>query len=182
MKKETDKLQLKPVPVFRQEELTLFEYIEKIEKYCIYIHNEIKDFGFEILDAKVFYMYLCRMSYEPQYRVLRTINMKKVFYKETENAMWSAEDVAELFSIIEDLKDYIKSLNQQTYERLHIRAIAEAYYMDGLSTREITETLIKLKLLPEYNAKNNPIDHERTIARWVKTFKDYDVLVKPKKH
>ena len=182
MKKETDKLQLKAVPIFKAEETTLFEYIKKIEIYCIYIHNEIKDFGFEIVDSKLFYRYLCRMSYEPQYRVLRHINMRKIHYREIKNGIWDAEDVAELFSIIEDLKSYLKSLNQKTYKSLHIRAIAEAYYMDGLSTKEITESLIKLKLLPEFDDKNNPIDHLRTITRWVKDFKNHDVLVKPKEH
>lgn len=173
--KLTDRIKLDKVPVFNSKDSTLEDYIKEINSYCVYFHNETKDFGFAITDLKEFFRFLVRNSSEPQYSLLRLIAYSK------EQGMPS-ETVAEFFSLVEDLKEWQNKLIQVTHEKLVIRAVAESYYMDGLSTRQITETLIKLNILPEYNDKNNPIDHERTIARWVKSFKNHDVIVKPKKH
>lgn len=173
--KLTDKTNLDAVPVFDSLKSTLDEYIGDIYSYCIHFHNETKDFGFEVADSKEFFRYLVRMSSEPQYKVLRHIT----YFKKDG---FSPTAVADLFSMIEDLKEWRSRLIQVTRQDLSIRAIAEAYHMDGLSTREITETLIKLGLLEEYNEENNPIDHHRKIRRWVKQFKNHDVIVKPKSH
>lgn len=173
--KLTDRIKLDKVPVFDSLESTLEKYIEEIFSYCVYFHNESKDFGFEMGDSKEFFRYLVRNSSEPQYSLIRLIT----YHKELPI---TPETVADLFSFVEDLKEWRSRLIQITRQELSIRAIAEAYYMDGLSTREITDTLIKLGLLEEYNEENNPIDHHRKIRRWVKQFKKHDVIVKPKKH
>ena len=84
--------------------------------------------------------------------------------------------------MIEDLKTHVKSLNQLTYKNINIRAIAESYYFDGLEGKDIVKTLIKLKILEEYNEQNSPIDHLRTINRWIKDFKKYDVIRESNKY
>ena len=182
MKNENEKLKLPPVPLFRVEEIELFQYIDDIYKYCFNVHQETKDFGFSITDSSKFFLFLCRNSSEPQYRLMRSIKMKTLFYEDNGDGLWSAEDIAEFFSMIEDLKTHVKSLNQLTYKSINIRAIAEAYYFDGLEGKDIVKTLIKLKILEEYNEQNNPIDHLRTINRWIKDFKKHDVIRESNKH
>ena len=182
MKNENERLKLPPVPLFKVEEIELFEYIDAIYKYSFKVHEETKDFGFSITDSGNFFLYLCRNSSEPQYKLMRTIKMKTLFYEDKGDGLWSAEDVAEFFAMIEDLKDHVKSLNQLTYKDINIRAIAEAYYSDGLEGKDIVKTLIKLKILEEYNEQNSPIDHLRTINRWIKDFKKYDVIRESNKY
>ncbi|MDA8935578.1 hypothetical protein N9H32_02450, partial [Gammaproteobacteria bacterium] len=90
----------------------------------------------------------------------------------------SGHNVAEVFSMIEELKSYINSLKQTTYKDFRIRAIAEAYYMDGLSIKEIVEILISLKVLSRENEEMDDLtdSHFKKVSRFVQDFKKHDVI------
>ena len=183
MKKETDRLQIGKVPVYKFIEQTLEEYLKDIFSYCAKLHNETKDFGFEHQEAKMFWQYMLKHSSEPQYRLVFGIFLaehNKEEEGETLNDI-SGGSLALILSEIEELRSYVARLKQMTYRDLHIRSIAEFYYMDGLSVREVVNILMSTKLLPEYDEEDVNFDHELTnnhikrITNYFKGFKNYDL-------
>ena len=94
-----------------------------------------------------------------------------------------ADSVGEIFSLVEVLKSYINKLKQITYKDFKIRAIAESYYMDGLSIKEIVEILISLKVLSREDEKLDDLtdSHFKKVSRFVQDFKKHDVFVADKK-
>ena len=184
MIKQTDKLDIEKVPLYDANKQPIGEYLNDLYGYCARFHNEVKDFGFSTEDAKDFFMYMCKNSNEPQYVILRRIAFAQNKLKE-EGDSHSAQTISEVFSELERLKTYVKSLKQVTYQDLWLRSVAEYYHMDGLSINEIVDTLIALKLLDEYG-KVVDIDkapdsflekHRKKIYRWVVQFKDFEVIV-----
>ena len=184
MIKQTDKLDIEKVPLYDARKQSIEEYLGDLYGYCVRFHNEVKDFGFSTEDAKDFFMYMCKNSNEPQYVILRRITFAQRFLKE-EGDSHSADTISKVFSELERLKTYVKSLKQKTYQDLWLRSVAEYYHMDGLSINEIVDTLIALKLLDEYG-KVVDIDkapdsflekHRKKIYRWVVQFKDFEVIV-----
>ena len=183
MKKETDRFQIEEVPVFKASKQTIDEYLDEIISYCIYFHNETKQFeSFVSEDAKEFYRYMLRNSWEPQYRLILNITIARNI-EEEEGGELDGNTISDVFSDLEELKTYVKSLKAKTYKEIRIRSIAEYYYMDGLSVREVVKTLIAIKLLPEYGdpdatppQKELTDSHIRTISRYFKSFKDFDVI------
>ena len=183
MSKQTDLLVIEPVPLYDETKQQIGEYLNDLISYCASFHNEVKDFGFSTEDAKDFFMYMCKNSNEPQYVILRRIAFAQNFLKE-EGDSHSARTISDVFSELERLKTYIKSLQQKTYQDLWLRSVAEYYYMDGLSVNEIVDTLIALKLLDEYGkvvdinkAQESLLEnHRRRVHRYVAQFKDFDVI------
>ena len=183
MKKETDRLQIGKVPVYKFLDQTIEEYLKDVRSYCVELHNETKDFGFEHQEAKMFWQYMLKHSSEPQYRLVFGIFLaehNKEEEGETLNDI-SGGSLALILSEIEDLKSYVTRLKQMTYRDLHIRSIAEFYYMDGLSVREVVNILMSTKLLPEYDEEDVNFDHELTnnhikrITNYFKGFKNYEL-------
>ena len=183
MKKETDRLQIEKVPVYKSLEQTIEEYLEDIRSYCVRLHNETKDFGFEHQEAKMFWQYMMRFSSEPQYLLSFRIVLEEHNREEEGETLNDMEgtSLAEFFSEIEELRSYVTRLKQMTYKDLHIRSIAEFYYMDGLTVREVVRILISTKLLPEYDEEDVNFDNELTnnhikrISNYFKGFKNYDL-------
>lgn len=174
MKNENERLKLPPVPLFNANEQSLSDYLKELQTYCINVHNETKEFGFSITDSRAFFMFCMRKSEEPQYVILRKLIMDPMIKESIGmDKDIDVNDVSQIFSDIELLKKHVKGLNQLTYKRLNIKAIAQAYHMDGLSVNEIVKTLLKLKIIDEFNKDASPIDHHRTIRRYVEEFKDF---------
>ena len=181
-KKKADLLQIDKVPLYDANKQVIGEYLHDLYGYCVLLHNEVKDFGFSKEDAKDFFMYMCKNSNEPQYVILRRITIAQSFLKE-EGDSHSADTISEVFSELERLKTYVNSLKQLTYRDLQIRAIAEHYYMNGLSVKEVVKTLMstKTKILLEYDEEDVDLVYEKTnantkrIERYFKSFKNYDV-------
>ena len=149
MTKQTDLLVIEPVPLYDATKQQIDEYLNDLSRYCAAFHNEVKDFGFSTEDAKDFFRYMCKNSNEPQYVIFREIIIAQSFLEEEGDSL-SADTISKVFSELERLKTYVKSVKQKTYQDLWLRAVAEYYYMDGLSVNEIVDTLIALKLLDEY--------------------------------
>ena len=141
MLKDNERLQVEPVPVFNAEETDLTAYLKNVFFYCVELHNDIKDFGFNDQEARTFFQYMVRNSSEPQYKLIRQIKFAEALIEEKGGNLSdiSGHSVAEVFSMIEELKSYINKLKQTTYKDFRIRAIAEAYYMDGLAIKEIVD-------------------------------------------
>jgi len=183
MKKETDRLQIGKVPVYKFLDQTIEEYLKDIRSYCVDLHNETKDFGFEQQEAKMFWQYMLKHSSEPQYLLFFRIVLEEHNREEAGESLndMSGSSLAPILSEIEDLKAYVTRLKQMTYRDLHIRSIAEFYYMDGLSVIEVVNILMSTKLLPEYDKEDVNFDHELTnnhikrITRYFKGFKNYDL-------
>jgi len=178
MLKDNERLQVEPVPVFNADEMVLSDYIQQLFMYCVELHNDIKDFGFNDKEGRTFYQYMVRNSYEPQYRIIRAI----MYYKHLD-IKDGADSVGEIFSLVEVLKSYINKLKQTTYKDFKIRAIAESYYMDGLSIKEIVEILISLKVLSRENEEMDDLtdSHFKKVSRFVQDFKKHDVIQSDKK-
>jgi hypothetical protein len=174
MKNENERLKLPPVPLFNARKISLDDYLKELKSYCIDVHNETKEFGFSITDSRAFFLFCMRQSSEPQYTLLRALIMKPSIKK---GMGWDEEfnvsEVSEIFSDLELLKTHVKGLNQLTYKELNVKAIAEAYHMDGLSVKEIVDTMLKLQIIDEFNEHASPIDHARKIRRYVEQFKDW---------
>jgi len=183
MKKQTDLLQIDKVPVLNTDKQTLDEYLTEISRYCFKLHIEVKDFGFSVEDSREFWQFMIKNSSEPQYLLMVYIFANKKLLEEEGKDLndISGQALAELLSKIQDLKTYLNSLKQMTYRDLQIRAIAEYYYMDGLSVIEVVKTLMLTKILPEYDEEDIDLVHEKTnaniirIKRYFKSFKNYDV-------
>ena len=183
-KKKADLLQIEKVPVLNTDKQTLDEYLKEISSYCYKLHIEIKDFGFSVEDSREFWGYMIKNSSEPQYLLMLYIfaNKKELEAKGKNLNDISGEALAGLLTKIEDLKTYINSLKQMTYRDLQIRSIAEYYYMDGLSVKEVVTTLMGTKILPAYAVEDVNFDKELTnahikrISRYFKSFKDFDVI------
>tara|TARA_B110000879_G_scaffold139446_1_gene181701 strand:+ start:352 stop:918 length:567 start_codon:yes stop_codon:yes gene_type:complete len=183
MTKQTDLLVIEPVPLYDATKQQIDEYLNDLISYCAAFHNEVKDFGFSTEDAKDFFRYMCKNSNEPQYVIFREITIAQSFLKEEGDSL-SADTISKVFSELERLKTYVKSVKQKTYQDLWLRAVAEYYYMDGLSVNEIVDTLIALKLLDEYGkvvdidkAQESLLEnHRRRVHRYVAQFKDFDVI------
>jgi len=179
-KKKADLLQIDKVPLYDANKQVIGEYLHDLYGYCVLLHNEVKDFGFSKEDAKDFFMYMCKNSNEPQYVILRRITIAQSFLKE-EGDSHSADTISEVFSELERLKTYVNSLKQLTYRDLQIRAIAEHYYMNGLSVKEVVKTLMSTKILLKYDEWDVDFKYEKTeantkrIERYFKSFKNYDV-------
>ena len=174
MKNENERLKLPPVPIFNANKISLSDYLKELKSYCINVHNETKEFGFSITDSRAFFLFCMRQSSEPQYTLLRALTLKPMIKEEMgSDEEFNVSEVSEIFSDIELLKTHVKGLNQLTYKRLNIKAIAEAYHMDGLSVKEIVATMLKLQIIDEFNEDASPIDHHRTIRRYVEEFKDW---------
>ena len=179
MKKDNERLQVKKVPIFNAEKTDLSEYLKDMFIYCVELHNEIKDFGFNNEEAKTFFQYMVRNSSEIQYKVIRKIKFTEALLEDGKDLNdLAGTDVSEIFSLIEELKTYLNSLKQITYKNLRIRAISEAYYMDGLSIKDIVKTLMDAKILNHDDEDH----HFRKISRFVEEFKEHDVIVKPSTH
>ena len=185
MLNDNERLQVEPVPVFNAEETDLKAYLKNVFFYCVELHNDIKDFGFNDQEARTFFQYMVRNSSEPQYRLIRQIKFAEALIEEKGGNLSdiSGHDVAEVFSMIEELKSYINKLKQTTYKDFRIRAIAEAYYMDGLSIKEIVEILISLKVLSRENEEMDDLtdSHFKKVSRFVQDFKKHDVIQSDKK-
>lgn len=184
MNKETDRLQIEEVPVFKAREQTIEEYLNDISGYCVRLHNETKDFGFEQQEAKIFWQYMLKFSSEPQYLLFFSISLHKTVQEEEGETLNDIDgsSLAEFVSEIEELRSYVKKLKQMTYKDLHIRSVAEAYYMDGLSVKEVVNILIQLKLLPDDPYPDViPRDleltnkHRKRIRRYFQGFKNYEL-------
>ena len=180
MHKDNERVKIEPFPIFNSEDTELSFYLRKVFFYCVELHNDIKDFGFNDKEAKIFFQYMYRNSYEPQYRLIRHIKFYEHIMQEKRGNLDEASGkfVAETFSLIEELKSYLSRLKQTKYKDLRIRAIAEAYYMDGLAIKEIVEILISIEVLPREDEKldNLTDSHFKKISRFVKDFKKYDVI------
>ena len=68
-----------------------------------------------------------------------------------------------------------------TYQAIGIRALVEVYWSGGLSVREITDKLIEIKVVAEYDpTKDKPEDyplyenHLKNVRRYVESLKDFD--------
>ena len=174
MKNENERLKLPPVPIFNANKISLSDYLKELNTYCLDIHNETKEFGFSITESRAFFMFCMRKSEEPQYVLLRKLMLDPIIKKSLGvDKEIDVKDVSQIFSDIELLKTHVKRLNQLTYKRLNIKVIAQAYHMDGLSVDEIVKTLLELKIIDEFNKDASPIDHHRTIRRYVEEFKDF---------
>ena len=184
--KKADLLQIDKVPVLNTDKQTLEEYLMEIMGYCYTLHDQIKEHGFSKENAQEFWYFMMKNSSEPQYLLMVYIFTEKKIQEQKGKTLndISGEELAGLLTRIEDLRSYVNSLKQLTYRDLQIRAIAEHYYMNGLSVKEVVKTLMstKTKILLEYDEEDVDLVYEKTnantkrIERYFKSFKNYDVL------
>ena len=59
MLKDNERLQVEPVPVFNADEMVLSDYIQQLFMYCVELHNDIKDFGFNDKTSKSLNFLIC---------------------------------------------------------------------------------------------------------------------------
>ena len=80
---------------------------------------------------------MMKNSSEPQYLLLIYIFANKKIQEQKGKTLndISGEDLAGLLTRIEDLRSYVNSLKQLTYRDVQVRAVAEYYYMKGLSVK-----------------------------------------------
>ena len=180
MTKATDKVKIDPIPAYKEQYQPIGEYLIEIQRYCLTFHNQVKDVYFKTEEeARNFWGYMIHNSSEPQYRILRQIAFTESVLKEEGMHLNDAneETVAQIFSILEDLKSYRKNLTSMTYQGIGLKAIVEVYWSGGLSVKEIVSQLIEIKVLAEYDDDNNPEyeKHQDNIRKHVESLKDFDV-------
>jgi len=183
----TDRVKLEEVPIYKEPEQSLEQYLRSLFGYCVRLHNIVKQYEYLGLPrerAVELFTYLTKNSNEPQYCLMRQITMNRRLLEEKGGTLRDASGlaIAGIFSEVERLKFYVKSTKAKTYEDLLIKTLAEHYYMDGLTVNEIADELVTSEFLDEYSKdeKKEPLleNHRRRIARYVSTFKDFDVIVK----
>ena len=182
-KKKADLLQIDKVPVLNTNKQTLDEYLIEIMGYCYMLHDQIKEHGFSKKNPKEFLWFMMKNSSEPQYLLMVYIfsNKKELEQKGKTLNDISGESLAGLLTKIEDLRSYVNSAKQLTYRDVQVRAIAEYYYMKGLSVKEVVKTLMSTKILLKYDEWDVDFKYEKTeantkkIQRYYKSFKNYEV-------
>jgi len=181
----TDRVKLEEVPIYKEPEQSLDQYLRSLFGYCVRLHNHVKDYeylGFSREDAVELFTYLTKNSNEPQYSLMRQITMNRVLLEEKGGTLSDASGlvIAGVFSEVERLRFHVKSIKAKTYQDLLIKAMAEYHYMDGLTVNEITDELITSEFMDEYSKdekKESLLEnHRRRIARYVSSFKDFDVI------
>ena len=183
MSKPTDIVKIDPVPNY-DDQKGIAEYLKDLNGYCLTFHNQVKYVYFDSEEeGRRFWHYMIQNSSEPQYAIIRQIAFTKQLLKEAGKDLHSAsgEVVAQIFALIDDLKKYHTSLTSITYQAIGIRAIVEVYWSGGLSVKEITDKLIEIKVVAEYDpTKDKPEDyplyenHLKNVRRYVESLKDFD--------
>lgn len=172
--KPTDRLKIDPIPVFDADVQTFAEFKEVLRSYLIHFHDVAKSVHFHNEgEAKAFFMFMCKNSFEPQYRLI----MKIAIADATNESNLSSDTVSSIFSLLKKLDTHRNTLVQTTYQQAGIRATVEACYSLGWSAGKTVDYLIKKKVLAEYNEKNEPNrdSHLTTTNRYYKAFKSFDV-------
>ena len=172
--KPTDRLKIDAIPVFDADVQTFAEFKEVLRSYLIYFHDVAKDIHFQNEgEAKEFFAFMCKNSFEPQYRLIRTIAIADA----TNESDLGSATVTSIFSDLKKLETHRKTLVQTTYQQAGIRATVEACYSLGWSADKTVDYLIDNKVLAEYNEKGEDSrdSHLTTTKRYFKSFKSFDV-------